>query len=632
MYDFIQRHKRAIQVLLFLFLIPPFVFFGVDRMDRPGGTETVASIGDFRITQQEFARALRERQEAIQRLTGGRASPELLDSAELRNDVLEALIRRQLLLSRAYRNGMTVSDQQLDAVIAETPAFQVDGKFSEQAAMQFLKSQGMKISAFRGNLRNDLILQQVDDAFGETSFVPRTVIDMLARISEQQRELSVHTITPERFVSQVKIDGDAAKRYYDSNPNEFRIPEQVRVEYVMLTMDALMAGVPVDEAHVRKYYDENRAQFETRQERQASHILIAVDAAASAEDKQKARTRAEELAQQLKQKPERFAEIAKAQSQDPGSAANGGDLGYFGRGTMPKPFEDAVFAMKPGEVSSPVETQYGFHIIRLAGVKGGERRSFEDTRSQIETELKRQQAGRKFAELAEQFNNVVFEQSESLQPAAELAKSPVRQSGWITREHAADQVLNQPRVRQAVFADDVITNKRNSQVVEATPGVLVAARLIEHKPAELQPLADVAAAIEKKLTQQRASQLAAQEGRQRLDKLRQGAEAEVKWGEPQLVGRAEAKGFNEAVLRQAFRADVTKVPAYSGTDTPNGYTLIRISRVVEPEKVDPERRKQVAEAIRQLRGQEAMLAYVESLKRKDPVRISRELVEKKQQQ
>lgn len=632
MYDFIQRHKRAIQVLLFLFLIPPFVFFGVDRMDRPGGTETVASIGDFRITQQEFARALRERQEAIQRLTGGRASPELLDSAELRNDVLEALIRRQLLLSRAYRNGMTVSDQQLDAVIAETPAFQVDGKFSEQAAMQFLKSQGMKISAFRGNLRNDLILQQVDDAFGETSFVPRTVIDMLARISEQQRELSVHTITPERFVSQVKIDGDAAKRYYDSNPNEFRIPEQVRVEYVMLTMDALMAGVPVDEAHVRKYYEENRAQFETRQERQASHILIAVDAAASAEDKQKARTRAEELAQQLKQKPERFAEIAKAQSQDPGSAANGGDLGYFGRGTMPKPFEDAVFAMKPGEVSSPVETQYGFHIIRLAGVKGGERRSFEDTRSQIETELKRQQAGRKFAELAEQFNNVVFEQSESLQPAAELAKSPVRQSGWITREHAADQVLNQPRVRQAVFADDVITNKRNSQVVEATPGVLVAARLIEHKPAELQPLADVAAAIEKKLTQQRASQLAAQEGRQRLDKLRQGAEAEVKWGEPQLVGRAEAKGFNEAVLRQAFRADVTKVPAYSGTDTPNGYTLIRISRVVEPEKVDPERRKQVAEAIRQLRGQEAMLAYVESLKRKDPVRISRELVEKKQQQ
>ncbi|MGQ0524181.1 MAG: SurA N-terminal domain-containing protein [Betaproteobacteria bacterium] len=630
MHDFIQNHKRAIQVVLFLFLIPPFLFFGVDRLDRPGGTETVASIGDFRITQQDFARALRERQETIQRLTGGRASPELLDSAELRNDVLEMLIRRQLLLRRAYSRGMTVSDQQLDSVIAETPAFQVDGKFSEQAALQFLRSQGMTTASFRGNLRNDLVLQQMDDAFGETSFVPRTVIDLLARISEQQREISISTIAPDRFTSQVKLDADAAKRYYENNPNEFRIPEQVRVEYVTLAMDQLMARIEVEEKEIRKYYEEHRGQFETRQERQASHILITVDAGASAEDKQKARMRAEELAKQLRQKPERFTEAAKEHSQDPGSAANGGDLGYFGRGTMPKPFEDAVFAMKPGEVSAPVETQYGFHIIRLTNVKGGEGRSFEDARKQIETELKRQQAGRSFAELAEHFNNVVFEQSESLQPAAELAKSPVRQSDWITRTHAADQILNHPRLRETVFSDDVISNKRNSQVVEAAPGVLVAARLLERKPATMQPLAEVAAAIEKKLVQQRAAQLAAQEGRERLEKLRQGADADVKWGGPQLVGRADAKGFGEAVLRQAFRADVAKLPAYSGVDGPNGYTLIRVSKVVESEKIEPERRKQITEALRQLRGQEAMLAYVESLKRKEPVRISKELVEKKQ--
>jgi peptidyl-prolyl cis-trans isomerase D len=630
MHDFIQNHKRAIQVALFLFLIPPFLFFGVDRLDRPGGSETVASIGDFRITQQDFARALRERQETIQRLTGGRASPELLDSAELRSDVLEMLIRRQLLLRRAYSRGMTVSDQQLDSVIAETPAFQVDGKFSEQAALQFLKSQGMNTATFRGNLRNDLILQQMDDAFGETSFVPRTVIDLLARISEQQREISVSTIAPDRFTAQVKLDADAAKRYYENNPNEFRIPEQVRVEYVTLAMDQLMAQIEVEEKEIRRYYEEHRGQFETRQERQASHILIALDAGASAEDKQKARLRAEELAKQLKQKPERFTEVAKEQSQDPGSAANGGDLGYFGRGTMPKPFEDAVFAMKPGEVSAPVETQYGFHIIRLTNVKGGEGRSFEEARKQIETELKRQQAGRKFAELAEHFNNVVFEQSESLQPAAELAKSPVRQSGWITRTHAADQILNQPRLRESVFSDDVISNKRNSQVVEVAPGVLVAARLLERKPAAMQPLAEVAAAIEKKLIQQRAAQLAAQEGRERLEKLRQGADADVKWGGPQLVGRADAKGFGETVLRQAFRADAAKLPAYSGVDGPNGYTLIRVSKVVEAEKIEPERRKQITEALRQLRGQEAMLAYVESLKRKEPVRISKELVEKKQ--
>ncbi|MCI3951381.1 MAG: peptidylprolyl isomerase [Burkholderiales bacterium] len=631
MFDLIQKHRRAIQVALFVFLIPPFLFFGVDRLDRPGGSETVADVGDFRITQQEFARALRERQEAIQRLTGGRASAELLDSAELRGEVLEALVRRQLLLGRAVRAGLTVSDSHLQGTIGELPAFQSDGKFSFDLYQQYLRSQGMAPVAFEAKVRQDLLLGQLDDAFGETSFVPRTVIELLTRISEQQREISVSTITPDRFTSQVKLAPDAAKQYYDSNPNEFRIPEQVRVDYVALSMEALMSRISIDPSELRKYYDEHRGQFEAKQERQASHILIAIDAAASAEEKRKAREKAEELSNQLKANPGRFAELAKQHSQDPGSAANGGDLGFFGRGAMPKTFEDTLFAMKPGEVSEPVETQYGFHVIRLTNVKGGETRSFEDARSQIETELKRQRAGRRFAEMAEQFNNIVFEQSDTLQPAAELAKESVRQSGWITREHAPDQILNNPKLRQAVFSEDVIANKRNSPVVEVTPGVLVAARLLEHKPAAMQPFAEVAAAIEKKLTLQRAAQLAAQEGRQQVEKLKQGGEAEVKWGTAQLVGRAEAKGYSEAVLRQTFRVDTAKLPAYAGIDMPNGgYTLIRVSRVVEPEKIDSERRKQVAEALRRLRGQEAMLAYVESLKQKNAVRISKELIRKKE--
>ena len=631
MFDLIHKHRRAIQILLFLFLFPPFVFFGVDRFTHSGGSETVASVGDSRITQQEFTRALRERQEAIQRLTGGRASPELLDSAELRGEVLEALVRRHLLLGRALRSGMTVSDGQLHSTISGLPAFQNDGKFSFDLYQQYLRSQGLSPVGFEARLRQDLLLGQLDDAFGETSFVPRTTIDALALISEQQREVSLHTIAADAFTAQVKLAPDAAKQYYDNNPNEFRIPEQVRVEYVTLTTDSLMAQIAVDPAEVKKYYEGHRSEFESKQERQASHILIAVDSGASAEDKRKARAKAEALAKELQQHPGRFAEVAKKESQDPGSAANGGDLGFFGRGTMPKPFEEAVFAMKPGEVSGPVETQYGFHIIRLAAVKGGESRSFDEVRAQIETELKRQQAGRRFAEIAEQFNNVVFEQSESLKPAAELAKSSVRQSGWITRDNAADALLNNPRLRQAVFSEDVLVNKRNSPVVEVSPGVLVAARLMEHKPAAMQPFPEVSAAIEKKLTLQRAGQLAAQEGRAQLEKLKQGGQVEVKWSGPQLVGRNEAKGLNEAVLRQAFRADATKLPAYSGIDMPNGsYTLIRISRVVEPEKIDPERRKQVAEALRQLRGQEAMLAYVESLKRKGSVELNRELIEKKQ--
>ena len=252
MFDLIQKHRRAIQIALFLFLIPPFVFFGVDRLDRPGGSETVASIGDARITQQEFARALRERQEAIQRLTGGRAGPELLGSAELRSEVLEALIRRQVLLSRAVRSGRAVSDGQLQSTISELPAFQNDGKFSFDLYQQYLRSQGMTPVAFEARLRQDLLLGQVDDAFGETSFVPRTIIDLITRISEQQREVSVFTIAPERFLAQVKLAPDAVKQYYDTHPNEFRVAEQVRVEYVALRMEGLMSEISIDPAQVRK--------------------------------------------------------------------------------------------------------------------------------------------------------------------------------------------------------------------------------------------------------------------------------------------------------------------------------------------------------------------------------------------
>ncbi len=628
MYDLINKHKRLIQIVLAIIFLP-FAFFGVDSYFRSSDAAVaVATVGDYRVSQQEFNWALRERQEAIQRMTEGRADRALLDSAELRFDVIEALIRRRLLLNRAQRAGMAIGDRQLQSVISELPPFQRDGKFSFQLYEQFLRSQGMTPAMFEAKLRQDLILQHVDDAFGGTGFVPRTVVERLARLSEQQREVSVYTVAPEKFMSQVKLEADAAKRYYDSRRDEFQIPEQVRVEYVALTVDALLPQIAIDAAEVRKFYDDHRAQYETKEERQASHILISVEPSASTEAKQKARAKAEEIHRQIKEKPDRFAALARQHSEDPNSAAKGGDLGYFGRGTTPKAFEDAVFRMKIGEILPPVETLDGFHVIRLMAVKAGQSRSFEQARGEIETELKRQRAGRKFAELAEQFNNVVFEQAESLKPAAELARTSPQQSGWITRQRAAAP-LNHPKLLQAIFSEDVIKNKRNTEAVEVAPGVLAAARMIEHKPAAVQPFDEVSAAIVKKLTLQQAGQLAAQEGRQRLEKLKQGQDAQVAWSPAQLVGRADAKGMSEPVLKQAFRVDAAKLPAYSGIDNPSGFTLIRITRVVEPEKIPPDRQKSFAEGLRQMLGQEEMLAYIASLKQKADVKISKELLEKK---
>ncbi|MDP2241216.1 MAG: SurA N-terminal domain-containing protein [Burkholderiales bacterium] len=630
MFNLIGNNKRLIQIIIGLIVVP-FMFFGIDSYFRASDvTQGMATVGDYRISQQEFNQALRDRQEAIQRMLEGRADAALLDNPELRLAVIEGLVRQKLLLNSALRSGLAISDQQLQTVIAEQQAFQDQGKFSFERYNQYLRTQSMTPAIFEARLRQDMLLQYVDDAYSDSVFVPRTVTERLLRISGQQREISQSAISPERFAAYVKLDADAAQKYYDSRQDEYRIPEQVRVEYVTLSADALASQFQVDPAAIQKAYEVQRAQHEVKETRQASHILITVDAGATAEAKQKARAKADEIYGQLKQNPGKFADLAKAHSQDPGSAANGGDLGFFGPGTMVKPFDTAVFQMKTGEISAPVESQYGFHIIRLTAIRAGQTKSLEEMRGQIEAGLRKELAGKKFAELAENFNNIVFEQSESLNAAAQLAKSTVQQSDWITREHAADARLNNPKLLQSVFSEDVLKNKRNTEAIEVAPGVLVAARIMEHKASSMRPYADVSAEIVRKLTLRKAAQLAIQDGRDRLEKLKQGKDTQVAWSAPQLVSRNEAKGLIEPVMRQVFKADTSKLPAYSGVESPDGgFILLKISKVVETEKATPEQQNALSDALRQLIGQEEMSAYVASLRKKTDVKLSKDVLEKK---
>ena len=629
MYNFVTNNKRFIQVVLAIILLP-FAFFGVDSYFRASdSTAGLATVGSYHISQGEFNQALRERQEAIQRMLEGHADAALLDNPELRFAVMEDLIRQRLLVDHALRSGMAVSDQQLQSVIGEEAGFQEGGRFSLQRYEQVLKAQGMTPAMFESRLRRELLLQHVDDAYNDSVFIPRTISDRLLRISEQQREVSQSVISPDRFLGQVKLEADAVRKYYDAHQDEFRIPEQVRVEYVTLSADALSSQFQVDPTEVSKYYEGHRSQYEVKETRQASHILISVEAGASAEAKQKARAKAEEIYDQLKRNPAQFAELAKKYSQDPGSAANGGDLGSFSRGSMVKAFDDAVFKMKVGEISPPVESQYGYHIIHLTAVKPAQVKSLDDVRGQIESELRKQLAGRKFAELADNFSNLVFEQYESLKPAAELAKSSVQQSNWISRGHADDARLNNPKLLQAIFSEDVIKNKRNTEAVETAPGVLVAARIIEHKPASVRPFAEVSAGVARKLALQQAGQLAVQDGRDKLEKLKQGKDVQLTWTAPQLASRKDAKGMSEPVLRQAFKADTGKLPAYTGVDNPGGgFVVLKISRVVEPEKTAAGQ-PALTEALRQMVGQEEMSDYVASLREKAGVKIGKELLEKK---
>ena len=634
MFDFVYRHKRALQLILALLIIPPFAFFGVDSYLRDGSsTAPVGTVNGQSIGQQEFNIALRERQEMLQQMSGGKVDAALLDNPELRFNVVESLANQQVLLQHASRNRIVVTDQQLQTLLGQAPTFQQDGKFSQALYDQFLASRGKSAPAFENDLRRDLVMRQVNDPYSESNFLPRTVVQQMARLMETQREASIYTLQPSNFESKATVDGEAAKKYYDSHQDEFRTPEQVRVEYVTHSIDALLSSTEVDPEDVKKAFDEQAKRVQVQEARQASHILIAVDAKASVEEKQKAQGRADELLKQVKAKPASFADVAKANSQDPGSAAKGGDLGSFKRADMVKPFSDAAFSMKVGDISGVVQSEFGYHIIKLAGITETKPPSFEALRPQIETELKRQRAGKKFSEMAEEFNNKAFEQSDSLKAAAALVKSSVLQSNFFGRNSvASDSRLNHPKLLQAIFSDDVLKNKRNTEAVEVSPGTLVAARLLEHKPSALLPFDQVQAGIVSKLMRTRAAQIAAQEGRATLENLRQGKAEEIKWGAAQLVSfSSQVKDLNDDVRKQILRTDVSKLPAYTGVETPMGYTLIRIARTVDAEKIDAEKEKNIAAALQQAQGQEQNTAFLASLKQKADIKIRKEQLSEKKE-
>ena len=634
MYDFIYRHKRALQIMLALVVVPPFAFFGVDSYMRGGDSSaTIATVNGQIIGQQEFNVALRERQEMLQNLGGGKIDPAMLDNPEMRFSIAESLVNQQLLLQQASRVHMVATDQQLQTLLGQASAFQENGKFSMELYEQFLRTRNKKAADFERGLRRDMVLRQVNDAYGESNFLPKTVVQRLSRLMETQREASTYTLLPGTFESKASVDGNAAKKYYDSRQDEFRTPEQVRIEYVTLSIDALLAHQKVDPEAVKKTFDEQATRVQMQEQRQASHILLAVDGKASKEEKQKARVKAEELLKQVKAKPAAFADIAKANSQDPGSAVNGGDLGLFKRGDMVKPFSDAAFGMKVGDISDVVESEFGLHIIKLTGISDTKPPSFDAMRGQIETNLKRNLANKEFAAMAEQFNNMVFEQSESLKSAAEFTKTTVQQSDWIRRNGGAnDARLNNPKLLQAIFSDEVLKNKRNTEAIEVTPGTLVSARLLEHKPAVVKPFDQVQVEIVGKLMRQRATQLASQEGRAALEKLRQGQTVAVTWGASQLVNfSSQIKDLNDDVRRQILRMDVSKLPAYAGVETPEGYTLIRITRTVDPAKLEPEKEKNLVAAMEQAMGQEQNAAYLASLKQKADIKISTDSLSEKKE-
>ena len=629
MFDLVHKHKLLVQLLLALIILP-FAFWGIDSYRRGATTvQDMADVDGQKITLQDFTQAQRDQQERMRGLLGRNFDPALLDTPARRTELLDQLIQQRLLATQAARSNLVVTDAQLREIISGLPAFQEDGHFSKSRYDALLRAQGLSDVGFEARLRQDVELQQLNGAVSGSSLLGKSQVARFLAIIWQQREVSEAVLPYEQFLPEVKLAPDAVKAYYDSHPGEFVVPEQVRAEFAVLNSDALAALEPVSEADMRSWYDGNvRAKFEERTA---------------------ARKKAEDLLAQLRAAPDKFAELAKQYSQDPGSKDKGGDLGYFARGAMVKPFEDAVFNMKEGQISGIVESSFGFHIIKLTGIKPAkdgepeQRRAshilvsapaasdFKAMRGDIEKQLKEQRLGRKFAEAAENFSNLAYEQPDSLQPIADKFKLKLQQSGWLTRKaSAADGVLNNQKILDALFAPDSIKSKHNTEAVETAIDTLVAARVIEHKAASVRPLDEVQAEIAKKLTQQDAMALAIKRGAAKYAELQQGKDAGLAWSAAKIVERQGKPAVDAEALRAIFRADTGKLPAYVGVELRDrGYGIYRISRVIDAPPADASRAKALQDQLVQQAAQEDTTAYIASLRAAAKVEINSANLEKK---
>ncbi len=609
MFDFVHENRKWVQIVLALIVLP-FAFWGVDSYRKGGGAEPLAKVNGEKISPQEFDNALRQQQDRMRESMGDKYDQAIFDKPETRNSILENLVTQRLLISQARTAGLTVNEEHLAQIITGIEAFQQDGKFDKQRYVVALSKQNMSPLTFEARMKQELSTRQLVDAYTLNGYASNAIADSLIRMNEQQRVISTAEIALDTFLKQATADESAIKNYYEKNLTEFKAPEQARVEYVTFSADALQPQVVVDEAEIKKYYEEHQPEFGTEEQRQAAHILISAAEKATEADKQAAKVKAEQILQQVKQSPGKFAELAKQHSQDPGSAKNGGDLGMFGRGMMVKSFDDAVFQLKPGEISGLVQSDFGFHIIKLTAVKPAKILTLGEVRSIITQKLKLQKANDKFIELAEKFSNTVYEQSDTLKPAAELVKMQVQQSAWLNKGQAGALPWT-GKALQAVFSDDVVKDKRNSAAVEVAPNTLLAVRMLEYKPASTRLLAEVSDAIRQKLMRQQAHEFALKQGKAMLAQLQHDEKLDTEWKAAQMITRMQHAGLDNELTRQVFQLDVAKLPAYVGVENAQGgYTLARVDAVKEIAAIDDAKRASYLQQMRQFTGDELFRAYL----------------------
>ncbi len=625
MLEFIRTHRRLMQLLLLLIIFPSFAFFGLESyMSMGDRDQAVAKVAGQEITQREWDAAQARQLERMKQMFGDQFNPAMFDTPEAKMGALENLIAQKSLSKNVADNHLTVSDEAIRKTILSIPGLTDDkGNFDKARYEQLLAAQNLTPEKFEASLRHDLAMQQVNAAIQTSAFAPKSVAERIAVLNQQKREIQELALTVQEFKSQVKVTDEMLQAFYDKNAAEFAIPDMVKAEFVVLAAPVIEQQVTVTDEDIKKYYEQNAARYKTDEQRRASHILVKAAKDAPAAEKAAAKAKAEKLLAEVRKNPNDFAKVAKANSDDPGSAERGGDLDFFGKGMMVKPFEDTAYALKEGEISGVVESDFGFHIIKVTAIRPASTRPLAEVKTNIEEEIRRTEAGKKFASMVETFSNMVYEQPDSLKPVADKLGLKIDTVSGLTRQpnpalpRAA--AYNQPKFLSALFADDALKNKRNTEAVEVGSGIYIAGHVVEHKPASQKPLSEVRAQIEERVVAIEAEKLAKAAGEKKLAELKAGGNAE--FGATRSVSRTNFNGAAGPVVAAVMKADATRLPAYVGVPIAGrGYSIYRINSV-DNQVADVESLKAEQDQVNEFLSAQEMAAYLGVVKKRAKAEI-----------
>lgn len=614
-------------------LVIPFAFWGINDYFHLAGDTYVAKVNDQEISAGQLRQAYEQRYAQLRQMFGDRFDPSMIDTDQLRKEMLDQMINRAVLEQHVREMGYHVGNQQLLDAIRQIPAFQQDGKFSSDLYKARLATQRMSPAQFEASYRGSLALNQIQQSVVSSAFVTNSQFAEAIRLRKQERKVSYVAVKADRFAKDVSLNDADIQAYYDAHSKQYMTPEKVTLGYLELSGDSLAAGMNVDEAKLKKRYQAEVKKLQGQEQRKARHILLSVPSDATDQTWKDTRAKADDLIKQLKGGAD-FAALAKKYSDDPGSAKKGGELGWVDAGTMVKPFDKALFDLKKGEISKPVRTRYGIHIIQLEDVRKPKVPSFAEEKDKLAKEMLKSEVDDAYYDKAEKLTDLTYTNPQSLQPAADQLNLKIQQVSGVTRD-SGDGIASNAKVRKAAFSSDVLKDGQNSDPVELGHNHVVVIRVLDHTAATQKPLSAVRDQVVSALTQEKAMQ-AAQKAAQKLvadagdqGDLAAAAKADgFSATEPKFLAHG-AQAVPAGLMQAVFAAPRPKGSPYLGTtQLQDGYAAFTITDVKagDPATLTAAERKSMRGGMTRRAGSSQFGAYVAELRRQAEVDINQDVL------